>query len=116
MNLRPIRFVHRGEMVSLSGIAPDRSVLDWLREDAACPGTKEGCNEGDCGACTVIIAQLDPPTASGPGSHLRRSDGLRLETVNACLQLLPSLDGKALLTVEDLAPIAALHGLSLIHI
>jgi xanthine dehydrogenase small subunit len=83
MNLRPIRFVHRGEMVSLSGIAPDRSVLDWLREDAACPGTKEGCNEGDCGACTVIIAQLDLPTTSGPGSHLRRSDGLRLETVNA---------------------------------
>ena len=109
MNLRPIRFVHRGEMVSLSGIAPDRSVLDWLREDAACPGTKEGCNEGDCGACTVIIAQLDSALESGPGSHLRRSDGLRLETVNACLQLLPSLDGKALITVEDLAPGAALH-------
>jgi xanthine dehydrogenase small subunit len=93
MTTRPIRFVHRGQTVSVSGIAPDRTVLDWLREDARCTGTKEGCAEGDCGACTVIVAEpSDAPDAVG---------GLQLKTVNACIQFVPALDGKALLTVED---------------
>ncbi len=86
---QPIRFFHRGKVVEVSGAHPTRSVLDWLREDARCTGTKEGCNEGDCGACTVVIGEL----ASG---------GLDLQTVNACIQFLPTLHGKALFTVEDL--------------
>ena len=57
MSTRPIRFFHRGELVSVSDAAPTRTVLDWLREDARCVGTKEGCNEGDCGACTVVIGE-----------------------------------------------------------
>ena len=61
MDTRPIRFVHRGRIVSVDGAAPTRSVLDWLREDARCTGTKEGCAEGDCGACTVIVAELAEP-------------------------------------------------------
>ena len=51
----PIRFFHRGQVVDVSGVHPTRSVLDWLREAASCTGTKEGCNEADCGACTVVI-------------------------------------------------------------
>src|ERR1700756_1986667 len=95
--IQPIRFFHRGKIVDVTGVHPTRSVLDWLREDALCTGTKEGCNEGDCGACTVVIGELatDP---QAPGAV----DGLSLQTVNACIQFLPTLHGKALFTVEDL--------------
>ena len=93
---QPIRFYHQGRIVEVQDVAPTRSVLDWLREDAACMGTKEGCNEGDCGACTVVVAEL---AAAGDAQAVH---GLRLQTVNACIQLLPNLHGKALLTVEDL--------------
>jgi xanthine dehydrogenase small subunit len=103
MNPQPIRFYHRGAVVEVNGPHPTRSVLDWLREDALCTGTKEGCNEGDCGACTVVIGELAKP---GDSTAVR---GLSLKTVNACIQFLPTLDGKALFTVEDLKGAQGLH-------
>ncbi len=105
MSTRPIRFFHRGAIVEVSDAAPTRSVLDWLREDARCTGTKEGCNEGDCGACTVVLGEAAAP---GDAAAVR---GLSLTTVNACIQFLPALDGKALFTVEDLKAMnqGALH-------
>jgi len=106
MQTRPIRFFHHhhGEIVEVRDAAPTRTVLNWLREDARCSGTKEGCNEGDCGACTVIVAELAERAASvgTPSADATVVGGLSLRTVNACIQFLPTLDGKALLTVEDL--------------
>ncbi len=104
MDTRPIRFVHRGRIVSVEGSAPTRTALEWLREDAGCTGTKEGCAEGDCGACTVIVAELaEQGAASGaPAAEASVVGGLSLRPVNACIRFLPTLDGKALLSVEDL--------------
>jgi xanthine dehydrogenase small subunit len=95
MHTRPIRFVHRGTVAEVQHVQPTRSVLDWLREDQRCTGTKEGCAEGDCGACTVVLGELDACGA------------LQLKPVNACIQFVPTLDGKALFTVEDIAALAA---------
>jgi len=86
-----IRFVLDDEIVELSNVNPTRTVLQYLREDLRRTGTKEGCAEGDCGACTVAIAEVD---AEG-----RR---LQVRAVNACIQFLPTLDGKELITVENL--------------
>ena len=87
---RPIRFVHQGAIVSVAGLPATTTVLAWLREQAARTGTKEGCNEGDCGACTVLVGEL-----VGSGA-------VRFKPINSCLQFLPTLDGKALVTVESL--------------
>ena len=95
---RPVRFFHRGAVVSVDARKSTRTVLEWLREDAHCTGTKEGCAEGDCGACTVVLGSLN---AQGE---------LQLQPVNACIQFVPTLDGKALFTVEDVAaPDGTLH-------
>ncbi|HEY1149969.1 MAG TPA: 2Fe-2S iron-sulfur cluster-binding protein, partial [Pseudoduganella sp.] len=94
----PIRFYYRGSVHEVRDAAPTQTVLQHLREDLHCTGTKEGCAEGDCGACTVVLGGLD---ANGK---------LELKAVNSCIQLTPTLDGKALFTVEDLQqPDGALH-------
>jgi xanthine dehydrogenase small subunit len=95
---QPVRFFFRGQVHEVRDAHPTRTVLEWLREDARCTGTKEGCNEGDCGACTVAVGELAPGAAA---------DGLALATVNACIRFLPTLNGKALFTVEDLKAIPA---------
>ncbi|GLU30313.1 xanthine dehydrogenase small subunit [Trinickia caryophylli] len=90
MTTHSIRFYYRGAVHHVQGAPSTRTVLQYLREDLRCTGTKEGCAEGDCGACTVVIGELDPYGA------------LVLKPVNACIQFLPTLDSRALFTVEDL--------------
>ena len=85
-----IHFIKGGQLVSLANVPPSRTLLDMLREDLCSTGTKEGCGEGDCGACTVVLGEA--------------VDGkLSLKAVNSCIRLAHSVDGMALWTVEDIA-------------
>jgi xanthine dehydrogenase small subunit len=92
-----IRFLLGAGERELTGPDPTMTVLEYLRRVERRCGTKEGCAEGDCGACTVVLGELE-------------GDGVRYRPVNACIQFLPTLDGKQLITVEDLAgPDGTLH-------
>jgi len=96
---RTVRFVLDGAVVCVAGLPATTTVLDYLRTIAGRMGTKEGCAEGDCGACTVVVGEL----AAG-------ADGVRYRAVNSCIRFLPTLDGKELITVESLrARDGALH-------
>lgn len=79
-------FVLNGEPVHLHNIPPTTTLLDWLRQGPGLTGTKEGCNEGDCGACTLIV--MDDET---------------VKPLNACILFLPQIHGKAIRTVEGVA-------------
>ncbi|MBM06565.1 MAG: xanthine dehydrogenase small subunit [Oceanibulbus sp.] len=81
-----ITFLLNGEVVSLSNVSPTTTLLDWLREERGLTGTKEGCNEGDCGACSVMITDENGSRA-----------------LNGCILFLPQVNGKAVTTVEGMA-------------
>jgi xanthine dehydrogenase small subunit len=91
-----IRFLLDGEVIEVEDPDPTGTVLDFLRYTLRRTGTKEGCAEGDCGACTVVLGELD-------------GDAVRWRAVNACILFLPMLDGKALRTVESLSRGGTLH-------
>ena len=93
-----IRFVLDGELIEIANVDPTRTVLQFLREDLRRTGTKEGCAEGDCGACTIVLAELN-----------READDVTVRAVNSCIQFLPTLDGKELITVESLSADGELH-------
>lgn len=84
-----IRFILNGRDVALPSMAPETTLLDWLRLERSLRGTKEGCAEGDCGACTVLVGKLS-------------AGRLVYESVNACIRFLGSLDGTHVVTVEHL--------------
>jgi xanthine dehydrogenase small subunit len=92
-----LTFLLNGEVQRLDDVAPTTTLLGWLRREKRLTGTKEGCAEGDCGACTVVVSDL--------------VDGeLRHQAVNACILFLPMLEGRAVTTVERLrAPDGRLH-------
>ncbi len=97
MITRPLQFVRRGQTVTLHQVPPDRTLLELLREDLQCSDTKEGCNEGDCGACTVVLGQAD-------------GERIQYRAVNSCIRLAHSIQGQALWTARDLlGPDGSLH-------
>ncbi|MDI4657684.1 2Fe-2S iron-sulfur cluster-binding protein, partial [Xanthobacter autotrophicus] len=91
-----IAFLLNGESVREAAAAPSMTVLDYLRTRRHLTGTKEGCAEGDCGACTIAIG-------------LPAGEGVRWQAANACLMLLSQLDGALVKTVEGLGQGDALH-------
>jgi xanthine dehydrogenase small subunit len=92
-----VQFLLNGKPCSEESAPPSMTVLDWLRTRARLTGTKEGCAEGDCGACTIVMG--------------REVDGsLQYRAMNSCLMMLPQLDQRAVFTVEGLAAAdGALH-------
>jgi xanthine dehydrogenase small subunit len=92
----PLQFLRRGKIVSVEHFAPDTMLLDYLRLQERSVGTKEGCNEGDCGACTVVLGEA-------------REGKMHYKAVNACILFLGQIHGQELITVEDLAEGGKLH-------
>ena len=91
-----MQFLLNQQLITVSQLDPNMTVLNYLREEKQRCGTKEGCASGDCGACTVVVASLE-------------DDELRYQTVNSCLTLVSALHGKQLITVEDLQEGQKLH-------
>ena len=83
-----INFTLNGEEREESSVSPTKTVLEYLRENRTLTGTKEGCAEGDCGACTVVVVR--------PGTQQRVA-------VNSCLLALGQIDGAEVVTVEGLS-------------
>ncbi len=92
-----INFFINGQQVSVEDPTGSTTLLDWLRENASLKGTKEGCNEGDCGACTVIIESIE-------------ENRLVHAAVNSCILFLPQLHNKSIRTIEGVSsPDGNLH-------
>jgi xanthine dehydrogenase small subunit len=91
-----VRFWRNGRLTEVNGFHPRTTLLDYLRLSERQTGTKEGCAEGDCGACTVALGRV-------------RDGRLVYESMNACILLLGQVDGADLLTVENLAAGGSLH-------
>ena len=91
-------FLLNNDVVTIENIDPNLTVLQYLRDERFKSGTKEGCASGDCGACTVVLAELS-----------RDNRTLDYKSINACISFVGSLHGKQLITVEDLKQGAKLH-------
>ncbi len=91
-----LEFLRHGKITRVESFEPDTMLLDYLRLTEKSRGTKEGCNEGDCGACTVVLGEV-------------QNDRMIYKAVNACILFLGQIHGKELITVEDLAAGEKLH-------
>jgi len=96
-----LRFLLNNTLIQLSPKQADLTVLDYLREEQHLTGAKEGCASGDCGACTVVLAE--------PIQHADGEPTLRYRTINSCITFMPALQGKQLITVEHLPDNGVLH-------
>ena len=89
MKTAPLWFIRNGEVVHFDHVAPDRTLLDLLREDLGSKGTKEGCAQGDCGACAVVVSR-------------RQGNEISFHAINSCIRFAHSVQGQAVFTVEGL--------------
>ena len=84
-----ISFVHKDKIVEIKNPNPNETLLNYIRTKLKKTGTKEGCAEGGCGACTVVLAEL-------------KNNEINYKAINSCITLLPTLQGKQLILTEDL--------------
>jgi xanthine dehydrogenase small subunit len=92
----PMKFYKGGQIVTLANVPPSRTLLEVLREDLCSTATKEGCGEGDCGACTVVLGE-------------KQGNAITYKAVNSCIRLAHSVDGMAVWTAEDISTGNQLH-------
>ncbi len=84
-----ISFVHKDQIVEIKNLDPNETLLNYIRTKLKKTGTKEGCAEGGCGACTVVLGEL-------------KNNKINYKAVNSCISFLPTLQGKQLILIEDL--------------
>ena len=84
-----IKFVHENKIVEVKKPNPNETLLNYIRTDLKKTGTKEGCAEGGCGACTIVLGEL-------------KNNKINYKAINSCITFLPMLQGKQLILVEDL--------------
>ena len=89
MSSNTIRFIHSQKVVEICNPDPNETLLNFIRTKLKKTGTKEGCAEGGCGACTVVLGEL-------------KDNNINYTAVNSCITFLPTLTGKQLIIVEDL--------------
>ena len=84
-----IKFVHKNKIVEVKNPNPNETLLNYIRTKLKKTGTKEGCAEGGCGACTIVLGEL-------------KNNKINYNAINSCIMFLPTLQGKQLILVEDL--------------
>ena len=89
MSSSVVKFIHNNKIMEIQGVDPNETLLNYIREKLNKTGTKEGCAEGGCGACTVVLGYL-------------KNNNIFYQSVNACIVFLPTIHGKQLILVEDL--------------
>ena len=89
MSSSVVKFIHNNKIMEIQGVDPNETLLNYIREKLNKTGTKEGCAEGGCGACTVVLGYL-------------KNNKIFYQSVNACIVFLPTIHGKQLILVEDL--------------
>ena len=91
-----VKFIYKNKIVEINNPDPNETILNYVRTKLKKTGTKEGCAEGGCGACTVVIGEL-------------KKNSINYKAINSCIAFVPSLEGKQLVLVEDLVLNEKLH-------
>ena len=86
---KSVKFLLNDKILEIKNPDPNQTVLNYIRTELRKTGTKEGCSEGGCGACTIVLGELV-------------KNKIKYSSINSCISFVPSLNGKQLLIVEDL--------------